>query len=107
MYNEKDIIAKWNSEMYDLNETETDDVEFALLVIGEAPKNILEVACGSGRFLVPMANAGHNVIGLDFDEHMLNRIGKKISSFNIYGRRGFCQQFLKPKLIKLSFIFLC
>lgn len=80
MYNEKDIIAKWNSEMYDLNETETEDVEFALLVIGETPKNILEIACGSGRFLVPMANAGHNVVGLDFDEHMLKRIENKISN---------------------------
>lgn len=80
MYNEKDIIAKWNSEMYDLNETETEDVEFALSVIGEETKNILEIACGSGRFLVPMVNAGHNVVGLDFDEHMLNRIEAKIAN---------------------------
>lgn len=80
MYNEKDIISKWNSEMYDCNETDTNDVEFALSVIGIEPKQILEIACGSGRFLVPMANAGHNVTGLDFDEHMLNRIATKISS---------------------------
>ncbi|MGN0250690.1 MAG: class I SAM-dependent methyltransferase [Oliverpabstia sp.] len=79
MYNEKDIISKWNSEMYDCNETDTNDVEFALSVIGIEPKHILEIACGSGRFLVPMANAGHNVTGLDFDEHMLNRIATKIS----------------------------
>ena len=79
MYNEKDIISKWNSEMYDRTETDTNDVEFALSVIGAEPKRILEIACGSGRFLVPMANAGHNVTGLDFDEHMLNRIATKIS----------------------------
>ena len=80
MYNEKDIISKWNSEMYDSNETNTDDVEFALAVIGNESKRILEIACGSGRFLVSMANAGHNVTGLDFDEHMLNRIATKLSS---------------------------
>ena len=80
MYYEKDIISKWNSEMYDCNETDTNDVEFALSVIGVEPKRILEIACGSGRFLVPMANAGHNVTGLDFDEHMLNRISRKISN---------------------------
>lgn len=80
MYNEKDIISKWNSEMYDYNETETQDVEFALSLIGAAPKRILEIACGSGRFLVPMANAGHDVTGLDFDEHMLNRISSKIEN---------------------------
>lgn len=80
MFNEKDIISKWNSEMYDFEETETYDVEFALAVIGAEPKRILEIACGSGRFLVPMANAGHNITGLDFDEHMLKRIAAKISS---------------------------
>ena len=79
MYNEKDVISKWNSEMYDCNETDINDVEFALSVIGVEPTRILEIACGSGRFLVPMANAGHNVTGLDFDEHMLNRISTKIS----------------------------
>lgn len=80
MFNEKDIISKWNSEIYDFEETETYDVEFALAVIGAEPKRILEIACGSGRFLVPMANAGHNITGLDFDEHMLKRIAAKISS---------------------------
>ena len=78
MYNEKDIISKWNSEMYDCNETETDDVEFALSVIGAEPKRILEIAYGSGRFLVPMAEAGHDVTGLDFDEHM-NKAGRDYS----------------------------
>ena len=58
--------------MYDCNETETGDVEFALSVIGAESKRILEIACGSGCFLVPMAEAGHDVTGLDFDEHMLN-----------------------------------
>ena len=65
MYNEKDIIAQWNADMYDLNETNMDDVVFALTLIGTKPKKILEIACGSGRFLIPMAKAGHTVTGLD------------------------------------------
>lgn len=73
MYNEKDVIAQWNADMYDLNETDTDDVEFALMLMGATLKKVLEIACGSGRFLVPMAKAGHDVIGLDFDEYMLER----------------------------------
>ncbi len=77
MFNEKEIIAKWNAEMYDLNETETDDVAFAMSVIGPAPKNVLELACGSGRFLVPLAQAGHTVTGLDSDPYMLEKIGPK------------------------------
>ncbi len=37
MFNEKELIAKWNADMYDLHETETEDVDFALSVIGPAP----------------------------------------------------------------------
>lgn len=83
MYNEKDIIAQWNADMYDLNETYTDDVEFALTLIGTSPKKILEIACGSGRFLVPMAKAGHDVTGLDFDECMLAKIADKVTNEKI------------------------
>lgn len=77
MFNEKAIISKWNADMYDLNERDTEDVEFALSIIGTTSKNILEIACGSGHFLVPMAKAGHIVTGLDFDEYMLNKIRAK------------------------------
>ena len=71
MYNEKDIIAQWNADMYDLNETYTDDVELALMLMDTMPKKILKIACGSGRFLVPVAKVGHDVTGLEFDEYML------------------------------------
>lgn len=83
MYNEKDIIAQWNADMYDLNETDTDDVTFALMLMGKAPQKVLEIACGSGRFLIPMARAGHDVTGLDFDEYMLKKISHKITDEKI------------------------
>ena len=83
MYNEKDIIAQWNADMYDLNEIDTDDVELALMLIGTTPKKVLEIACGSGRFLVPVAKAGHDVIGLDFDAYMLEKITHKITTEKI------------------------
>ncbi len=83
MYNEKDIIAQWNADMYDLNETYTDDAEFALKLMGTAPKKVLEIACGSGRFLVPVAKAGHDATGLDFDEHMLEKIARKTADEKI------------------------
>lgn len=89
LFNEKAVIAKWNADMYDLNERETDDVKFALSIIGMTPKNILEIACGSGRFLVPMAKAGHTVTGLDFDKYMLNKIhSKSIGMNNISWRKA-------------------
>jgi len=88
MYNEKDIIAQWNAEMYDLNETDTDDVAFALTLMGISPKRVLEIACGSGRFLVPMAKAGQNVTGLDFDDYMLDRIADKVTNEKIEWRKA-------------------
>ncbi|MBE5962770.1 MAG: class I SAM-dependent methyltransferase [Lachnospiraceae bacterium] len=82
MYKEENIISTWIADMYEMHETETDDVEFALSFIGEAPKKVLEIACGSGRFLIPMAKAGHIVTGIDFDEHMLKKISKKATGMN-------------------------
>lgn len=77
MYNEDQIISKWIAEMYDRHETDTTDVAFALSMIGTNPKRILEIACGSGRILVPLAKAGHLVTGLDFDGYMLSKIPEK------------------------------
>jgi len=77
-----DIINRWYADLYDQEETDTDDVNFMLSVIGEEPKNILEVCCGSGRILVPLAKAGHTVTGFDVDECMLGRIPQKVAGLN-------------------------
>jgi GNAT superfamily N-acetyltransferase/SAM-dependent methyltransferase len=77
LFNEKPIISKWAADLYDQKVTETKDVEFLLSVIGQTPKRILEVCCGSGRILVPLAKAGHTVTGLDADEFMLAKITAK------------------------------
>ena len=63
--------------LYDRHQTQTDDVEFLLSVIGNRPKNVLEVCCGSGRILVPLAEAGHNASGFDADQDMMDRITTK------------------------------
>lgn len=77
MVHEKAVLSKWNADMYDLHVNDTNDIKFALSVIGTTSKNILEIACGSGRFLIPMAKAGHHVTGLDFDGYMLDKIKSK------------------------------
>lgn len=75
--------------MYDHDLTDISDVEFALSVIGKKPKRILEIACGSGRILVPLAKAEHIVTGLDFDECMLSKISAKINGMkNITWRKS-------------------
>jgi SAM-dependent methyltransferase len=41
---------------------------------------VLEVACGSGRVLVPLARAGHQVVGLDASPHMLALAREKLKA---------------------------
>jgi SAM-dependent methyltransferase len=41
---------------------------------------VLEVACGSGRVLVPLAQAGHRVTGVDASPHMLAVAREKLAA---------------------------
>ena len=77
MSNENEIIIGLSADLYDQHETETDDVKFILSTVGEKPKKILEVCCGSGRILVPLAMAGHSVTGIDIDDSMMKKIPAK------------------------------
>lgn len=72
-----EIISKWYANLYDQEEIQTEDVRFMLSMIGREPQNILEVCCGSGRILVPLAEEGHTVTGFDMDDYMLERIPSK------------------------------
>lgn len=82
MYSKDETISMWSADMYDLDETDITDVNFAMSIIGPFPKRILDVACGSGRYMAPLAKSGHNILGLDFDESMLNKIDTKLENKN-------------------------
>lgn len=76
--NRNDLMQYWYAYTYD-QEIHQGDVEHILSIVGNSPLNILEVACGSGRISIPLAQAGHTVTGFDVDEAMLARIPKKAS----------------------------
>ena len=60
-------------ELYDLEHADfSDDVELLLELaeLGDGP--ILELGCGTGRVLLPLAEAGHDVIGVDLSQPMLD-----------------------------------
>lgn len=48
-----------------------DDIPFYIALAREAGGPVLELGCGSGRTLVPLAQAGFEVVGLDNSEAML------------------------------------
>ena len=64
-------------EFYDAEYEGTDDLErdvpFLLDQLGAEPLDILELACGTGRATIPLAEAGHRVVGIDVDPAMLQQ----------------------------------
>lgn len=56
------------------------DVEFYVGEAGRAGGDVLELGCGTGRILLPLARAGHRVVGLDGSRQMLARCREKIAA---------------------------
>ena len=67
------------AEIYDAVYAARDDHAFWAAV---APDDgaILELACGSGRVLLPLARAGHEIVGLDLSAQMLERCRAHLAS---------------------------
>lgn len=63
-----DIVTLYDLEHDDFSE----DIEFLLELVNYGEGPILELGCGTGRVLAPLAEANHTVVGLDSSEAMLN-----------------------------------
>jgi SAM-dependent methyltransferase len=66
------------AEYYDVDHAITIDVDFYLDYARQCGSPVLELACGTGRVLIPMAEAGYEVVGLDLNENMLDRCRCKV-----------------------------
>ncbi len=68
-------------ELYDYipEYTKRGDQDFFVQYCQAAEGKILELGCGTGRILIPVAEAGCQISGLDLSEHMLSRCREKIS----------------------------
>lgn len=75
-YSSQPVVA----ELYDLVPayTKLTDRDFYLQYCREAHGKILELGCGTGRILVPAAQAGAAFTGLDLSESMLSRCQQKL-----------------------------
>jgi SAM-dependent methyltransferase len=97
------------AEIYDQSETYCDDVDLLLSLMnpgkldvrgsGAAPNiqfsgiSILEPFCGTGRILIPLAQAGHTLVGLDQAAGMLDRARQKLACLSpaVHSRVTLCQ----------------
>jgi SAM-dependent methyltransferase len=62
------------------------DIDFVLREAAKRPGPVLELACGTGRFVVPLARAGHDVVGLDSSPPMLDEARRKASALGLAPR---------------------
>ncbi len=69
------------AEVYDLIYANIKpDISFYLEYAKKRGSPILEIACGTGRVLIPLAEAGYEVWGIDSSPAMLAKAKKKVSS---------------------------
>jgi SAM-dependent methyltransferase len=73
-----DVIDKYIAEIYDQQETQRDDVNLLLSLIGNRRCKILEPFCGHGRILLPLAQAGYAILGLDLSDQLLQILADRL-----------------------------
>jgi SAM-dependent methyltransferase len=75
------------AQLYDLEHDDfLDDVELLISFAGAVGGPVLEMGCGSGRVLVPLAEAGFQVVGLDTSPTMLDRASNRAVAADVTGR---------------------
>ena len=60
-----------------------DDVEMLLALAHEQDGLVLELGCGTGRLLAPLASAGHNVVGVDISPALLDVAQWKLDQLDL------------------------
>ncbi|HEY7127933.1 MAG TPA: class I SAM-dependent methyltransferase [Ktedonobacterales bacterium] len=74
--NAYDLIAPY----YDLEHASyQDDVDLYLNYAAATGAPILEIGCGSGRLLLPLAQQGYEVVGVDSSQVMLKRAQERLN----------------------------
>jgi SAM-dependent methyltransferase len=90
-------IAEYYDAEYEHEEMLQQDVSF-LLGHMRARQSVLELAVGSARAAIPMAQAGHRVVGIDNDAAMLRLAGRKRDSVGLKAEQ---LQLIKQDMLSL------
>lgn len=79
------------AEYYDLDHGGDFDIPFYHEYANKHGPPILELACGTGRILIPLAESGVKIDGLDFSENMLTVCQNKLKERGLSNRTNlFC-----------------
>lgn len=87
------------AEIYDIDKPvgALPDTAFHLQGLSGVAGPILEPACGSGRTLIPLLEAGHEVVGFDPSQEMLDRCAARCAE------RGFTPALSRQRFEDLSY----
>ena len=87
--NEYDVIAPF----YDVEHAHfQEDVDFYVNFAEASGGQLLELACGSGRLLVPLAQAGFEITGVDSSARMLERARASLEEAGVAKQCALSQQ---------------
>ncbi|UCE05117.1 MAG: class I SAM-dependent methyltransferase [bacterium] len=86
-------------------ENYTKDIAFYLEQAKQFGQPILELACGTGRITIPIAQQGLEIVGIDQSESMLERAKQKSGSeLPITWRQGDIRSFVLKQKFKMIFL---
>lgn len=72
----------YDAEFYDAYVEMQDDIPFYVEMAKNANGIVLEIACGTGRVLIPSAEAGVDIWGIDFSPDMLKAAKDKVAKLD-------------------------
>src|SRR5690554_3267480 len=72
-------IANYYDDIFIPNKKQ---IDFISKTMGYPPKNILDLACGTGSLSLKLAKLGYNVTGIDLDEQMIEKANNKNKLYN-------------------------
>ncbi|KPL18480.1 MAG: hypothetical protein AMJ92_07680 [candidate division Zixibacteria bacterium SM23_81] len=83
-----------------------EDIPFYLRQVQKYGQPVLELACGTGRITIPLAQKGIQITGLDVSESMLAQARRKASQKNVAVTwiRADCRDFQQNQKFRLIFI---
>jgi SAM-dependent methyltransferase len=93
-----------NPALYDAENPEVESINtFLLSLAKEASAPVLELGCGTGRFTIPLAKQGIDVIGLDVVPSMLARAKQKARDLPIQWVEADARAFQLDRQVGLIF----
>jgi len=76
-----DTLYTVDAKYYDLDPRQPDwEVPFYVDFCKDLDGDILDLGCGTGRFTIPLAQAGHNVHALEYSSQMLEQLHQKLKA---------------------------